>query len=101
MATYLEIREASEDPTLLVKVMVACLVAADTISGEATSVDLHPERLLWAKSVYNDPNLAARRMMGAVLAKNKALTKAQILAASDAGVQTAVDAAVNVFANVG
>ena len=101
MATYAELRTASELPSLLIQVQVACIIASDTVSLEAPATPLHAERLIWAKSVYTDPNAAARRMIWAVLAKNKTATPAQIATVTDANVQTSVDAAVNVFATVG
>jgi hypothetical protein len=106
MATYQELRAASELAGLLVQVQVACIVAADTISLEAAATPLHAERLEWARRVYADPAATAKTMIWAVLAKNRGLTAAQIAAvavsntANDAAVQGAVDAAVNVFAIV-
>jgi hypothetical protein len=52
----------------------------------------------WARDTFLDPDTAARRIMPAVLAQNRAATLAQIVGADDAAVQTAVDAAVDVFA---
>lgn len=101
MATYAELRTASESPALLIQVKVACIIAADTVSLESAATPLHAERLLWAKRVYENPDTMAQRMVWAVLAKNKAATPAQIAAATDAAVQTNVDAAVNVLATVG
>lgn len=98
MALYSELRECSESLDLLIKVQVACIISANIIADEATDVLFHSQRLLWANSAYNDPVATAKKMVWAVLAKNAAATKAQILAATDATVQTNVNAAVNVFA---
>lgn len=98
MATYNELLTANEDPGLNKKVMVAVVVAATTIMAEDVGVANHPNRFIWAKTVFADPTDAGKRMMWPVLAQNKAATLAQILAADDATVQAKVDAAVNVFA---
>ncbi len=98
MATYAELLTASTDATLNDKIRVACVVAAETVRTEAASVANHTERLKWAQKVFLDPSVEALRMTWAVLAQNRAATLAAITGASDAAVQTAVDAAVNVFA---
>lgn len=99
MATYAELLQANANDTLVNKVRVAVVVAATTIMAEADTVPLHSQRLLWAKAVFTDPAEAGKKMMWPVLAQNRALTLAQINGATDADVQTAVDVAVNVFAN--
>lgn len=98
MATYAELRTASELPALLIQVQVACIVAANTISLEVDTTPLHSQRLKWASLAYGDPVATARKMIWAVLAANKSSTPAQIAGATDAVVQTAVDANVNTFA---
>jgi len=98
MATYDELLLASEDPGLRKKVKVACVVASEAIRVENTGTANHAARLTWAKAVFANPEQEAARMLWAVLAQNKSATLAQITGASDATVQTAVDAAVNVFA---
>lgn len=98
MATYDELLLASEDASLRKKIKVACVIAAETIRNEAGATVNHAARLVWAKSVFQAPNAESDRMMWAVLAQNKAAALASIIGASDATVQTAVDAAVNVFA---
>lgn len=96
---YTEVPTAAQDPTLTIKVRVACLVAAEAIRTEVGTTTNHANRLLWAKLVYVDPVAQGNRMMWAVLAQNMATTLAAVLAASDASVQTAVSAAVDVLAN--
>jgi hypothetical protein len=98
MATYAELITASTDTGLRDKIRVACVVAAETVRTELASVPNHTERLKWAQKVFLDPSVEALRMTWAVLAQNRAATLAAITGASDAAVQTAVDAAVNVFA---
>lgn len=98
MATYAELLSASTDQTLGDKIMVACVVSAETIRTESTATPNHTERLKWAQKVFFDPGGVRNQMVWAVLAQNRAFTSAQILAATDSATQTAVDAAVNVFA---
>lgn len=98
MATYAELLTASADEALVKKIRVACVVAAETVRLEADATQNHAKRLAWAKSVFESPETVAQRMTWAVLAQNRAATLPAILGASDAAVQTAVDAAVNVFA---
>ena len=98
MATYDELLQANANTGLLNKVRVAVVVSATNIMTEADTTPNHTNRLAWAKTVFSDPAVAGTRMMWPVLAQNKALTLAQITAAADVDVQSAVDAAVNVFA---
>lgn len=98
MATYAELLTASADAGLKDKIRVACVVAAETVRGEASNVANHTERLKWAKQVFASPENESNRMIWAVLAQNRTATLAQITGASDATVQSAVDVAVNVFA---
>lgn len=98
MATYAELLSASESPVLISKIRVACVIAAEAVRSESDATANNANRLIWAKSVFQNPTTEASRMLWAVLAQNKAATLAQIVGASDAAVQTAVDSAVNVFA---
>ena len=99
MATYAEIYDlAATNSELKNKVIVACLIAAETIRGELVTVSNHANRLVWAKQTFNDPQGAGEKMLPAVLAANRALTSSQISGASDTGIQTAVDNAVDLFA---
>ncbi len=99
MATYAELLTASANDALRQKVRVACIIAAETVRSEAEATPNHANRMLWAKSVFMNPEAEGNRMLWAVLAQNKAAALAAILAASDAIVQTNVDAAINVFAS--
>lgn len=98
MATYDELLLAAEDAGLNKKIRVACVIAAEAIRMEAAGITNHANRLLWAKAVFQNPPAEAGRMVWAVLAKNQGATLAAITGASDATVQTAVSAAVDVFA---
>jgi hypothetical protein len=98
MATYTELRLISADATFIDRVQVACIVAAETIRLEVLTTPSHDARLAWAKNVLLAPPTEAKRMLWAVLAQNRAATLAQITGATDTALQTAVDAAVNLFA---
>ncbi|SOD41320.1 hypothetical protein [Nitrosovibrio sp. Nv4] len=98
MATYDELLSASGNTALINKVRVAVVVAATDIMLEAETVANHVNRLAWAKTVFGDPAAAGLKMMWPVLAQNKSATLAVITGADDATVQTAVNSAVNVFA---
>lgn len=97
MATYIEIIALINDSTLRQKVTVACIVAAENIRVEDVATPNHTTRLAWAKKVYAAPESVANDMMPSIIVQNKALTSAQIAAANDAAVQSAVDAAVSAF----
>ena len=99
MATYAELNSEAQDGNLFIKVKVACFIAANAITAEGSATTNHANRLLWAKQVYEDPEREARRMLWAVLAANQTQTLATIQGATDAQVQSAVSAAVDVFAN--
>lgn len=98
MATYDDLLLAAEDPGLNKRVRVACVIAADSICNEAAGTTNHVNRMLWAKSVFQNPQAEAQRMLWAVLAQNKAATLAAITGANDATVQAAVNTAVDRFA---
>jgi hypothetical protein len=99
MATYAELLTASQSDALRQKVRVACVIGAEKVRTEVATVTNHEKRMAWAKSVYANPEAESNRMVWAVLAQNAAFTLAQITGASDALVQSAVDAAVDVFAS--
>lgn len=99
MATYAELLVAAADAGLNARVRVACIVSASNIMSEAGTVTNHVNRLLWAKSVFNDTTTAGAKMMWPVVALNRTATLAQMTGADDPTVQVAVDSAVNVFAN--
>lgn len=98
MATYDELLQANGNTGLINKVRVAVVVAATNIMTEEDTTDNHANRMLWAKTVFSDPAAAGLKMMWPVLAQNRVLTLSQITGAADVDVQSAVDSAVNVFA---
>ena len=98
MATYLELRKLFNNTELRNLIEVAVAVAADAIRSEGIGVSNHPNRLLWAKRAWQNPEAEAKSMLIAVLAANKGVDLADITGAEDVTIQTAVDAAVNVLA---
>lgn len=99
MATYAELLTiATTSDAFKQKVKVACIVACDVIRTESDATPNHAARKVWARGTLNAPDAAAAQMVLAVLAQNRAATVAQITAADDATVQTAVNAAVDLLA---
>jgi hypothetical protein len=99
MATYAELLQAEQDPILHNKLRVAVYIAAEMVRTESNTVTNHANRLVWAKNAYANPDIEVIRMKRAVLAQNQSATLAAIIGASDATVQTAVNAAIDVFAS--
>lgn len=90
MATYSELRDLFTHDTLPNRVEIAVIKAAQAlIDGTPTA----PEQS-WAASVLSNPSGEASKAFRYVLAANSASTVAVITAATDAQIQTNVDAAV-------
>jgi hypothetical protein len=98
MATYAEILSAAENDALNQKCRVAVIIAADVIRAEGTGTTNHAARLAWAAKALKDPVTEGRRALWCALAQNSAATLAQIVAATDATIQTAVNAAIDLLA---
>jgi len=100
MATLAELSGLQRDvgSGLRDRVTMACLIVAESIRTESAGTANHANRLLWARSVFNDPATVGGAMVWAVLAQNAGATVAQITGATDGQVQAAVAAAVDVFA---
>lgn len=100
MATLAELSGLQRDvgSGLRDRVTMACLIVAEAIRTESAGTANHANRLLWARAVFNDPATVGGAMVWAVLAQNAGATVTQIIGASDAQVQAAVAAAVDVFA---
>lgn len=99
MAIYTDLLLAAANDVLRQKVRVACFIAAEKVRTELPSTANHALRVVWAKAVYANPETEGNRMVWAVVAQNATQTLAAITGASDAAVQTAVDAAIDVFAS--
>ena len=98
MATYSELRALFSNDELRHKIEIAVIIAAEAIRSELATVPNHANRLTWAIEAFNQPAAVANKMMMAVLAGNAAATVAQITGATDAAIQTKVNAAVDLFA---
>ena len=97
MATYAELFALSQNGPLKDKVAVACIVAAEIIRTELTSVPNHAARLIWARKALENPDAVATAALRAALVQNNALTVAQITGATDVALQTAVNNAVDLL----
>lgn len=98
MATYLELYGLQGDGDLHNRIAVAVVVSADTIRSEAEGAANHANRLVWAGNAFADPRAMAKRAFWAVLAANKSASVSNIQSATDAAIQTNVDAVVDVLA---
>lgn len=101
MATYLELEDLFGNGTLKAKIRAAVIIAAESIRTEDPATANHANRLIWAKQAFSNTESAVSEMLKATLAANKDASVAQITGASDATVQAAVDAAVDIFADGG
>ena len=101
MADYEELYSLWHESDLKNRVMVAVIVAAQTIQEEALATENHANRLLWSQQAFENPVAVANPIYRVILAVNKSLTQEAILGASDTSIQTAVDAAVDTFATGG
>jgi hypothetical protein len=109
MATYAEVNSIWTDTTpgsqaLREKVGIACLVAADIIISGEDSTDPpwatggHDQRIKWVHRLLGNYEMTAREIFGLVIASNVSFTQAQILGASDAAIQSSVNASIDSLA---
>lgn len=96
MAAYIEIRNLANDATLRNRIEVAVMVAAEAIIT-ASPADTD-ERIAWAQRVLANPQPWSERVLWLALASNKDAAVAQITGATDASLQTIVDATVTALA---
>lgn len=88
MATYLELRALFTDSDIMEKVEVAVVVAANAmLSGTPTTA-----QKAWAATVFSAPLPEAKKAWMAVLATNKNENVASIHGATDAAIQSQVNA---------
>jgi len=97
--TLLELLSIQNEPYLTQRILAATVIAAEVVRAENVNTANHANRLKWAKTVFEHPQLAGQAMLWAVLAQNNAYSVAQVLAADDATVKAAVLNAVDVFAS--
>ena len=90
MATYTELRQQFSNDDLRNRVVAATVIAANNLlSGTPTA-----EQKAYAKAVFQNPRSEGEIVFMAVLAANKDATVAQIEGATDAAIQTRVDAVI-------
>lgn len=87
------------------KIEVACTIAADIIRSGNDDVapfdqtaGMHDKRIFWADQVFRDPDTMIDATMRAVVAANSSASQSNIINASDAAIQSNVNAVVDVFA---
>lgn len=100
MATYVDLHSLRNDPVLLQRVIIAILVAAETVRTENVSVPFHKNRVAWAQQAIKDPETFSTKILGLLLAQNKALSIEQINGVSDVNLQTAVDSLINTLTGI-
>jgi hypothetical protein len=100
MATYTELHGLAGQNVLLERITVAIVIAADAILNEPEAAVNHANRLVWAKGAFNNPQNQAKPFLNALLASNNEVTVEAITGATDAAIQSKVDAAVDLFAGV-
>ena len=89
MATYAELFNLRHDSALINRISVAVSIAAEAKLVAATPT---AAELAWAVQVLSNPGAEAQRVLYTVLAANKDATVAAIQGASDAAIQTNVEA---------
>lgn len=100
MATYVELYTLQTDATLLQRVTSALNVACVAIFEESSSILGHDRRVLFAKAIVQSPigGIVQTSMLKFLLGKFNTQTVASIQASTDAQIQTAVNAAIDLFA---
>ncbi len=90
MATYLELRNLFNDGDLTNRVAIAAVISVNNILiGTPTTKDK-----AYAALLFSNPQSEARKILMSVLAANSSASVSQIQGASDAALQTNVDATV-------
>jgi hypothetical protein len=100
MATYTELKSLDTDQSLLFRCEVAIWIAINAIAVEAAGTANHAERIAWAKQSATGTAGMAQMVLRLVLAANSSATVAQINAATDASLQTAVNNTIRVLAGI-
>lgn len=99
-ATYLEFYNAatSNNGTILQRIAVACVFAAEVVRIEAEGTKNHAKRLVWAQTAYANPDAVSRPMLWALIGQNSGVPVEKLSGFSDSDLQKSVDAAVDVVA---
>lgn len=99
MASLEEQVQSAENAVLRIKVRAAISVVADVIRAEAANTPNHSNRLKFSKRLNEGRERYVDPFLHAVIAQSRALSFSQIGGLSDTDVQTAVSAAVDIFAD--
>lgn len=100
MATYTDLADIQENASygaLVQKIRVAAVIKAVALLDAATPTSAE---VAWALSALDSPASAAESVSWYVIGANNSATVAQIVGASDAAVQTNVNAAVDKIVSV-
>ncbi len=92
MATYTELFGLRSNSALINRIAVAVTIKAQTYIDTTPSVS---DELAWASRVLSAPGTEAQKMLYYLVAVDNTASISQITGASDAAVQTRVDAAVD------
>ena len=98
MASYIDLFELRSDSVLINRIAVAVTIKAQTYIDGATPT---ADQLAWSSRVLIAPRPEAEKMLHYLVAINNTADISQITSASDATLQTAVDAGVEVFVSGG
>jgi len=93
--TYAESATLMKDASFVDRVKVACLKYADFIMGEDAATPAHSARVRWAQGAHTQPDTAAQNITPSTV-MDPAVQGAGS-AIDDAGLQSAVENAVNKF----
>ena len=99
MAAYTTLTPLIQNDNLKQQVRMAIAVSAVNITNESAATTNHAARIAWAKQALTDPDAEYPRVIWYVLGANNTALVSAITGATDATVQSAVDAAVNLFAS--
>lgn len=91
MASYSDLYAVTSDQGLLDRIAVAVAVAAHSINSESPATPYHDRRKRWARSALMSPRAFAEAAVWAIVAEYNDLTAAQIVAATDAQILSAVE----------
>lgn len=98
MATYSELHDLLNDSGLLDKIEVAVIVAAHSFVGGSAVNQAQLDK--WSEQTFSSPRNMAKRLIPFVLAANAGATVETIQSAADNAIQTNVNAAIDLFADL-
>lgn len=98
MATNKELYGLLNDSVLRNRVVIECIIAAETVMNEDSGTPNHANRLTWAATVFTNPVAEGRRMFMAVLAANHDASVEAIQGSSEAQLRANVVGHVDLFA---